>query len=106
MKSEKKSANILNNLCPPSNVSQVRKSVLQVPPDILNSLDRADHVAGGDQTERKVLKVQWDLLENPEKQDLLVPQDREEKREIGESLGQKACRDHLESLENRYLLHK
>ena len=40
------------------------------------------------------------------KQDLLVPQDREEKREIGESLGQKACRDHLERVENRYLLHK
>ena len=36
----------------------------------------------------------------------MVLQDREEKREAMESLGQKACRDHLEGLENRYLLHK
>ena len=105
MMCEKKSANSLNNSYLPSTVSQGRMSVLQVPPDILVPLEEGDHVAGEDQREREVLKVPWDLLENPEKKDSLVLQDQEEKREIKESLGQKACRDHLEGLENRYLLH-
>ena len=46
MKCEKKSANSLNNLCAPSTVSQVRRSVLQVPPDTLVPLEQGDHVAG------------------------------------------------------------
>ena len=38
----------------------MRRYVPQVPPDILVSLVRRDHVAGGHQRERKVLKVPWD----------------------------------------------
>ena len=38
----------------------MRRYVPQVPPDILASLVKRDHVAGGDQRERKVLKVPWD----------------------------------------------
>ena len=73
MKCEKKSANSFSNLCPPSTVSQVRRSVLQVPPDTLVPLEQGDHVAGEDQRERKVLKVPWDLLENPEKTGMTGP---------------------------------
>ncbi|CAH3166248.1 unnamed protein product, partial [Porites lobata] len=85
MKREKKSANSLNNLCPPSTVSQVRRSVLQVLPDILVPLERGDHVAGGDQRERKVFKVPWDPLENPEKTGITGPAGpRGEKGDKGE----------------------
>ena len=85
MTCEKKSQNSLNNLCPPGTVSQVRRYVLQVPPDILVPLERGDHVEGEDQRERKVLKVPWDHLENPEKTGITGPAGpRGEKGDKGE----------------------
>ena len=85
---EKKSPHRLKNWYPPSTVSQVRRYVRQVPPDILVSLVKRDHVAGGDQRERKVLKVAWDHWDDLENRKWRVLHDREEKRETREGLGQ------------------
>ena len=47
----------------------MKRSVLEAPRDSLVPLEQKDHVAGGDQRERRALKVPWDHLENPEKQE-------------------------------------
>jgi len=105
MKYVKKSPSTSSSSCPPSTASQVKRYVLQGPPDHLVLEVHEDSVAGGDQRgprEIRELRASWGHRGKPgnqEWQDLLG---REEKRETLVPLDREACRDHLVDLENQY----
>ena len=76
---EKRNRETVWTIWAPGTVSQVKRSVLGAPRDSLVPLEQKDHVAGGDQRERRALQVPWDHQENPEKQEWRVLRDQEGK---------------------------